>query len=246
MLQAVDHGRERRRPGACNPSAAFWRGPFKIFKPGDRLAPCPGGPEACGSCSLKTTPCSATRCAPALTQDGARVDWVRSLSDARLALVEHDYKAVLLDLGLPEGSGLKVLASMRALTPRPCSSSRARPPERTRRRPGRRRRRHVVKPFQLDDQARLRAVLRRSSNTVVSAMRRGDVAIEPARQIVARRQEVSLSAHEYRTLLALMERMARPSAANSWRWRYMAAAAPSRTIPWRSMSTSCGASSAKA
>ena len=50
--------------------------------------------------------------------------------------------------------------------------------------------------------------LRRSSNTVVSAMRRGDVAIEPARQIVTRAgREVSLSAHEYRTLLALMERM---------------------------------------
>ena len=39
-------------------------------------------------------------------------------------------------------------------------------------------------------------------------MRRGDVAIEPARQIVTRAgREVSLSAHEYRTLLALMERM---------------------------------------
>ena len=68
---------------------------------------------------------------------------------------------------------------------------------------------YIVKPFQLDElQARLRAVLRRSSNTVVSAMRRGDVAIEPARQIVTRAgREVSLSAHEYRTLLALMERM---------------------------------------
>ena len=39
-------------------------------------------------------------------------------------------------------------------------------------------------------------------------MRRGDVAIEPARQIVTRAgREVSLSAHEYRTPLALMERM---------------------------------------
>ena len=54
---------------------------------------------------------------------------------------------------------------------------------------------YIVKPFQLDElQARLRAVLRRSSNTVVSAMRRGDVAIEPARQIVTRAGRKSASA----------------------------------------------------
>ncbi len=146
-----------------------------------------------------------------LTQDGARVDWVRSLSDARLALVEHDYKAVLLDLGLPEGSGLKVLASMRArydATPVLIITARDRLSERVAGLDAGADD-YIVKPFQLDElQARLRAVLRRSSNTVVSAMRRGDVAIEPARQIVTRAgREVSLSAHEYRTLLALMERM---------------------------------------
>ncbi|MBR8652533.1 response regulator, partial [Achromobacter sp. Marseille-Q0513] len=133
-----------------------------------------------------------------LAQDGARVDWVRGLSDARLALVEHDYKAVLLDLGLPEGSGLKVLASMRArydATPVLIITARDRLSERIAGLDAGADD-YIVKPFQLDElQARLRAVLRRSSNTVVSAMRRGDVAIEPARQIVTRAgKEVSLSA----------------------------------------------------
>ncbi|WP_049057589.1 response regulator, partial [Achromobacter xylosoxidans] len=45
---------------------------------------------------------------------GLRVDWVRDVPAARLALVEHGYGAVLLDLGLPGGSGLAVLKHLRA------------------------------------------------------------------------------------------------------------------------------------
>src|SRR5699024_6821142 len=68
---------------------------------------------------------------------------------------------------------------------------------------------YIVKPFQLDELlARLRAVVRRSSNAVVSALRCGDVVVEPARRAVTRGGvEINLSAHEYRTLLALMERI---------------------------------------
>ena len=145
-----------------------------------------------------------------LTQDGARVDWVRSLSDARLALVEHDYKAVLLDLGLPEGSGLKVLASMRArydATPVLIITARDRLSERV---------------AGLDAGADDYIVAVPARRTAGPAARRpapqqqhrglghapgrcGDRTGPPDRH--ARRQEVSLSAHEYRTLLALMERM---------------------------------------
>ncbi len=49
-----------------------------------------------------------------LAQSGADVDWVRDVAQARLALVEHGYNAVLLDLGLPDGSGLAVLKQLRA------------------------------------------------------------------------------------------------------------------------------------
>ena len=68
---------------------------------------------------------------------------------------------------------------------------------------------YLVKPFQLDELlARMRAVLRRSSNSVVSALRCRNVVLEPARRTVTQDgSEVSLSAHEYHTLLALMQRM---------------------------------------
>ena len=38
-----------------------------------------------------------------------RVDWVRSVSDAQMALLETTYDILLLDIGLPDGSGLDLL-----------------------------------------------------------------------------------------------------------------------------------------
>ncbi|MGH8815266.1 MAG: response regulator, partial [Achromobacter pestifer] len=49
-----------------------------------------------------------------LIQDGATVDWARDMPEAQLALVDHGYQAVLLDLGLPDGSGLALLKTLRA------------------------------------------------------------------------------------------------------------------------------------
>ena len=49
----------------------------------------------------------------ALGQHDTVVEWAGDATAARLALVDHDYAAVLLDLGLPGGSGLGVLAAMR-------------------------------------------------------------------------------------------------------------------------------------
>lgn len=146
-----------------------------------------------------------------LAQSGMDVHWAHDVAQAKLALVEHGFNAVLLDLGLPDGSGLAVLKQLRArydATPVLILTARDRLSERVQgldlgadd---------YIVKPFQLDELlARLRAVVRRSSNAVVSALRCGDVAVEPARRAVTRAGvEVSLSAHEYRTLLALMERI---------------------------------------
>ena len=49
--------------------------------------------------------------------------------------------------------------------------------------------------------------MRRSRNSVVSVLRCRDVQLDPARRVVTRAgAEVVLSASEYRTLLALMER----------------------------------------
>ena len=139
------------------------------------------------------------------------VDWVRDGAAADSALVAEPYDLVLLDLGLPKADGLQVLRSLRARRdPVPVLVATARDAV------GDRvagldagADDYIVKPFQLDELlARLRAVVRRSSNAVVSALRCRDVVLEPARRAVTRDGvEVNLSAHEYRTLLALMERV---------------------------------------
>ena len=142
-----------------------------------------------------------------------RVDRVADAQSARLALVDHGYTAVLLDLGLPKGSGLGVLQAMRTrydatpvlvITARDQLSDRiagldAGADD------------YLVKPFQLDElSARLRAVLRRSQGRVSPTLHQGDVTLDPARRSVTRAGEpVTLSVSEYRTLLALMERRGR-------------------------------------
>nr|WP_255695992.1 MULTISPECIES: response regulator transcription factor [Achromobacter] len=146
-----------------------------------------------------------------LAEDGADVDWARTMPEAQLALVDHGYQAVLLDLGLPAGSGLTLLKTLRGrfdTTPVLIITARDRLSERIQGLDAGADD-YLVKPFQLDELlARLRAVLRRSSNSVVSALRCRDVVLEPAGRVVKRGgQEVSLSAHEYHTLLALMQRM---------------------------------------
>jgi CheY-like chemotaxis protein len=49
----------------------------------------------------------------ALGQEGWHVVHCQDAGSARLALVDHAFVAVLLDLGLPGGSGLDVLTTMR-------------------------------------------------------------------------------------------------------------------------------------
>jgi two-component system OmpR family response regulator len=145
-----------------------------------------------------------------LQRDDWRVDWAADAAAARLALSDHGYAAVLLDLGLPRGSGLAVLQGLRQrydatpvliVTARDALSDRiagldAGADD------------YVVKPFELDELcARLRAVVRRSQGRVSPTLTHGDVMVDPARRSVARAgTPVTLSVNEYRTLVALMER----------------------------------------
>ncbi|MHB1040287.1 MAG: response regulator, partial [Desulfobacteria bacterium] len=48
-----------------------------------------------------------------LRKDGATVDWVRDGEEAETALKTETWSLVLLDLGLPEKSGLEVLRDLR-------------------------------------------------------------------------------------------------------------------------------------
>lgn len=145
-----------------------------------------------------------------LQQSGCTVDHAGDAVSARLALVEHAYSAVLLDLGLPHGSGMDVLKALRSrydATPVLIVTARDQLSERIRGLDAGADD-YIVKPFQFDElSARLRAVVRRSQGRVAPVLRHRDVVVDPARRLVTRGGEaVTLSLHEYRTLVALMER----------------------------------------
>jgi len=143
-------------------------------------------------------------------QGGWHVDHVVNANAARIALVDHAYSAVLLDIGLPGDSGLTVLRSMRMRydsTPVLILTARGQLSERIAGLDAGADD-YLVKPFQFDELwARLRSVIRRSQGRVVPLFIHGDVQIDRSRRVVTRAgAEVVLSAQEYRTLLALVER----------------------------------------
>jgi two-component system OmpR family response regulator len=145
-----------------------------------------------------------------LQRDECRVDWVADAAGARLALADHGYSAVLLDLGLPRGSGLSVLQAMRTrydATPVLIVTARDRLSDRIAGLDAGADD-YIVKPFELDElDARLRAVMRRSQGRVAPTLAHGEVVVDPARRSVFRAgAPVPLSVNEYRTLVALMER----------------------------------------
>ncbi|KCV56176.1 response regulator transcription factor [Bordetella bronchiseptica] len=144
---------------------------------------------------------------------GARVDWVRDGAQAQLALVDHAYQLILLDIGLPGQSGLALLRALREgydTTPVLLVTARDQLSDRIRGLDGGADD-YIVKPFELDELlARLRAVLRRSHNQVAPLMRHGELLVDPAaRQVSRAGRPVALSQSEYRTLLALMQRRGR-------------------------------------
>lgn len=145
----------------------------------------------------------------ALTQEGWLVTHCADARAAHAALIDHPFVAVLLDLGLPHGSGLEVLAKLRArydptpvliITARDQLSDRVRGLDAGADD-------YIVKPFQRDEMlARLRAVLRRSRGTVTAVLRWRDVEIDPAARLVTRDgRRISVSANEFRILQALFE-----------------------------------------
>lgn len=151
--------------------------------------------------------------ATALRQDSWHVDVAHDAASAQVALVDHAYAALLLDLGLPNGSGLDVLRAVRSRydsTPALIVTARDQLGDRIKGLDAGADD-YIVKPFQIDELlARLRAVLRRASGHVAPMLHYKNISVDPARRVVTRGgQRVRLSVHEYRTLLALMERQGR-------------------------------------
>jgi two-component system response regulator QseB len=145
-----------------------------------------------------------------LSLGGFTVDAVASCGDADAALHASAFDAVVLDLMLPDGSGLDVLASLRKrnqttpvllLTARDTVRDRitgldAGADD------------YLGKPFDLDEvSARLRALIRRAAGRASSVIAWRDVTLEPATMIVTRGGDpVRLSRREFTILHALMDR----------------------------------------
>jgi len=145
-----------------------------------------------------------------LRQDGFAVDWVQDGETAELALRTTEYALILLDLGLPNKSGLEVLRTLRRtgnpipvliLTARDAVADRVRGLDDGADD-------YLVKPFALDElAARIRALLRRHSGRTDPLITYGDLILNPAtHQVTWRGQDVALSGREFAVLQALLER----------------------------------------
>ncbi|KGE00254.1 response regulator transcription factor [Rhizobium sp. YS-1r] len=140
---------------------------------------------------------------------GFTVDAVTSVADADAAIDADSFDAIILDLMLPDGSGLDVLARMRRsgdrtpvllLTAKDEVADRiagldAGADD------------YLGKPFDLDEvAARLRAIVRRGHGRAAGHLEWKDVILDPARMSASRAGiAVPLSRREFVILRALME-----------------------------------------
>lgn len=139
-----------------------------------------------------------------LRQAAHAADVAGNLAEARQRLALEPYDAIVLDVGLPDGSGFDLARELRErgtqtpilmLTARDAVHDRVRGLD------------HgaddyLVKPFALEELlARLRALQRRAPMTRVPAVTVGDLALDPATRSAARAGEpISLTTTEYALL----------------------------------------------
>lgn len=140
--------------------------------------------------------------------EGFEIDAVACLADARAAIGDH--AGVVLDIGLPDGSGLDLLAEWRRagveipvllLTARDMVADRVEGLDRGADD-------YLGKPFDLTElSARLRAIMRRASGRASGDLELGALIISEARRSVALDgEEIAVSRREFAILHALAER----------------------------------------
>lgn len=144
---------------------------------------------------------------------GFTCDAVGTLADARAALRDHEFSAMVLDIMLPDGAGTDLLAQMRAAGNRlPVLLLTAR--DRVRDRvegldAGADD--YLGKPCDLDElAARLRAMLRRGAGRATATLAWRDIVLDPAAMTASRGADVlRLSRREFAILQALLDRPGR-------------------------------------
>jgi DNA-binding response OmpR family regulator len=145
-----------------------------------------------------------------LSDHGMTVDWVRDGAEGSAALAHAEHALVLLDIGLPDMSGIDVLKTARAAgVPVPVLMITARDgvddriagldlgaDD------------YIVKPFELGELlARMRAVRRRHNGQAQSLLTSGEMTLDLAtHQATYRNAAHILSAREFALLQALMQR----------------------------------------
>lgn len=148
--------------------------------------------------------------AAGLSLHGIAVTAVACCEDARAALRIGAFEAAVLDLMLPDGSGIAVLREMRErgdATPVLLLTARDAIGDRVAGLDGGADD-YLCKPFDLDElAARLRAAVRRGQGRAAPVLTWRSLSLDPARRIVERHgRPISLSRREFSILEALMER----------------------------------------
>jgi DNA-binding response OmpR family regulator len=143
---------------------------------------------------------------------GATVDCVATCADADAALRTSAFAAVVLDLMLPDGSGLDVLRELRRRgdrTPVVLLTALDATADRVAGLDGGADD-YLGKPFDLDElAARLRAVIRRGAGRASACLEHGVIRLDPGSLVVTvDGREVGISRREFMVLSALMERPA--------------------------------------
>ena len=148
-----------------------------------------------------------------LACEGYNTDWVEDGQSAICAVEANDYDLAIVDIGLPDVSGLDVLAGLRKtgkqtvvllLTARDGIEDRVTGLDSGADD-------YLVKPFDMEElKARLRSLQRRLHGRREARIAIGDVVLEPAaRRVSFKGKPVSVSGKEFALLLHLMENAGR-------------------------------------
>ena len=145
-----------------------------------------------------------------LKLEGHAVDWVEDKESAMLAFETNKYEILLLDIGLPDGSGLDVLKNIRLhknnipvliLTAFDDMKTKLKGLDGGADD-------YLIKPFKLEElKARIRAIHRRKDGNSQPLLTVNHITLDPAsRKILQLGKEINISTKEFSVLQILMEK----------------------------------------